>query len=87
MPHLPKGFRPDQDSWSDGLTRQLPREFAPLRARHSWVMAHDLRDLAANGVKLYEAFRPEVPSDVRRWAEKGILEIARIRKLARGGER
>jgi hypothetical protein len=36
------------------------------------------RELAANGFKLYEAFRPEVPSDVRGWGAKGVLDIGRI---------
>jgi len=49
--------------------------------------AHDPRDLAENGFKLYEAFRPAIPSDVRGWGAKGVLDIGCIRKLARGVER
>jgi hypothetical protein len=36
------------------------------------------RDLTIHGFELYEAFRPEVPSDVRGWGAKGVLDIGRI---------
>lgn len=39
------------------------------------------RDLTATGFKLYEAFRPDVPSDVRGWGAKGVLDIGRILAL------
>lgn len=38
-------------------------------------------DLVANGFKLYEAFRPEVPSDVRGWGAKGVLDVGQILAL------
>jgi hypothetical protein len=38
-------------------------------------------DLAASGFRLYEAFRPEVPSDVRGWGAKGVLDVGRIEAL------
>lgn len=44
-------------------------------------------DLAAHGFKLYEAFRPRVPSDVRRWGAKGVLDIGRILALAEEASR
>ena len=31
------------------------------------------------GFRLYEAFRPEVPADVRGWGAKGELDLRRIR--------
>ena len=37
--------------------------------------AHDPRDLAENGFKLYEAFRPAIPSDVRGWGAKGYWTL------------
>jgi len=39
------------------------------------------RDLAAHGFKLYEAFRPVVPSDARWWGAKGVLDVGRILAL------
>jgi hypothetical protein len=40
-------------------------------------------DLEREGFRLYEQFRPEVPSDERGWGAKGVLDLARIRALAR----
>ena len=45
---------------------------ARSRARH---------ELATHGFKLYEAFRPEVPSDVSGWGAKGVLDVGRILAL------
>jgi hypothetical protein len=38
--------------------------------------------LNREGFRLYEQFRPEVPSDERGWGAKGVLDLARIRALA-----
>lgn len=42
------------------------------------------KDLAARAFHLYELFRPEVPPDERGWGAKGVLDLARIRAMARG---
>lgn len=51
------------------------------------AQAHSPRDLAENAFKLYEAFRPEVPSDVRGWGARGVLDIGRISELVRRADR
>lgn len=38
-------------------------------------------DLNAKGFRLYERFRPEVPSDEKGWGAKGVLDVAKIRAL------
>ena len=43
----------------------------------------DPKDLDHEGFHLYEQFRPEVPPDERGWGAKGVLDIAKIRALAR----
>ncbi len=43
------------------------------------------KELAAHAFHLYEQFRPEVPPDERGWGAKGVLDLAKIRALARGG--
>jgi hypothetical protein len=42
----------------------------------------DPEDLNQIGFRLYERFRPEVPTDVRGWGAKGELDLERIRKAA-----
>jgi hypothetical protein len=45
-------------------------------------------ELAGRAFALYEAFRPGIPSGVRGWGAKGVLDLAQIRALAgkwRGG--
>lgn len=34
------------------------------------------------GFRLYEAFRPEIPADVRGWGAKGELDLGKVRKAA-----
>lgn len=38
--------------------------------------------LAGEAWALYEAFRPEIPAGVRGWGAAGVLDLARVRKLA-----
>ena len=42
------------------------------------------KELNAKAFHLYEQFRPEVPSDEKGWGAKGVLDLARIHKLAGG---
>jgi hypothetical protein len=41
--------------------------------------------LAAEAFTLYEAFRPGIPRGVRGWGAKGVLDLDRIRALAKDG--
>jgi hypothetical protein len=34
------------------------------------------------GFRLYEAFRPEVPADVRGWGAKGEFDLRKVRNAA-----
>jgi hypothetical protein len=40
-------------------------------------------ELAQRAYELYEAFRPEVPPGVGGWGAAGVLDLARVRALAR----
>ena len=40
------------------------------------------QELNRIGFRLYEAFRPEVPADVRGWGAKGELDLRKIRDTA-----
>jgi hypothetical protein len=40
-------------------------------------------ELAERGFALYEAFRPEVPAGRRGWGAAGVLDLERLRALAR----
>jgi hypothetical protein len=40
-------------------------------------------DLNEQAFRLYERFRPEVPSDERGWGAKGVLDLAKIDALAK----
>src|SRR6478672_8109860 len=75
-----------------------PAPAAPVQAyvtkafgEHLAAVRKTMEDLAAQyepeklnriGFRLYEAFRPEVPSDVKGWGAKGILDLAKIRDAA-----
>jgi hypothetical protein len=41
--------------------------------------------LATEAFALYEAFRPGIPSGVRGWGAKGVLDLDRVRSLAAKG--
>ncbi len=43
--------------------------------------------LATRAFALYEEFRPEVPAGKGGWGAKGVLDLERVRKLARGGRK
>ena len=40
--------------------------------------------LASEAYALYEAFRPEIPAGVRGWGAAGVLDLALVRRLAKG---
>jgi hypothetical protein len=43
---------------------------------------YEPEELNRIGFRLYETFRPEVPSDVKGWGAKGMLDLAKIRDAA-----
>jgi hypothetical protein len=43
---------------------------------------YEPEELNRVGFRLYEAFRPEVPSDVKGWGAKGTLDLTKIRDAA-----
>lgn len=45
--------------------------------------AYRPRDFAAEAFALYEAFRPAVPEGVKGWGAKGVLDMRKIRSLAK----
>ena len=45
--------------------------------------AYRPRELAAEAFALYEAFRPAVPEGVKGWGAKGVLDLRKIRSLAK----
>jgi hypothetical protein len=45
------------------------------------------RRLEAEAFALYEAFRPKIPEGVTGWGAKGVLDIARLRRMAAAGKK
>jgi hypothetical protein len=43
------------------------------------------KQLAEEAFALYEAFRPEIPRGTRGWGAKGVLDLAKVRALAKEG--
>jgi hypothetical protein len=41
------------------------------------------RELAAESFALYEEFRPAVPEGVKGWGAKGVLDLRKIRSMAK----
>jgi hypothetical protein len=60
----------------------LPASRAAMRAL---AKAYPPRELAQHALELYEAFRPKIPSGVRGWGAAGVLDLERIRALAKRG--
>ena len=48
------------------------------KAMESLAARYEPQELNRVGFRLYEHFRPEVPSDVRGWGAKGLLEVGKI---------
>ena len=46
--------------------------------------AYRPRDLAHEAFALYEEFRPAIPEGVKGWGAKGVLDLRKIRSLAKG---
>jgi len=45
--------------------------------------AYRPRELSEQAFNLYEAFRPAIPEGVKGWGAKGVLDLRRIRSLAK----
>jgi hypothetical protein len=46
--------------------------------------AYRPRELAAEAFALYEEFRPVIPNGVKGWGAKGVLDLRKIRSMAKG---
>jgi len=80
-----KGGRPDSP---EAVERYLVSKFGDALAEARAAMralagSRDRATLAAEAFALYEAFRPEVPRGRGGWGAKGVLDLARVRALAR----
>ncbi len=52
-------------------------------AMHDLALSFRPEQLMTNAFNLYEKFRPAIPEGIGGWGAKGILDIGRIRSLAR----
>lgn len=65
------------------LARAFGDHLAAVRAAMEALAARqDPDELNRTGFRLYEAFRPDVPADVRGWGAKAVLDLNRIRHAA-----
>jgi hypothetical protein len=55
---------------------------AARKAMDDLAAQYQPEELNRIGFRLYEAFRPEVPPDVKGWGAKGVLDLAKIRDAA-----
>ncbi len=70
------------------VERYLRRRFgaaypAVRQALEELAAAYPPAELARRAWRLYEAFRPQVPRGVAGWGKKGVLDLERVRALAR----
>ena len=88
--HTPDGLRAvskDRPIAPSSVARYLEGKFGealPDVRKAMETLARSMRPeaLAAEGFKLYEQFRPEVPAGVRGWGAEGRLDIGRIVALS-----
>ncbi|TDH64270.1 hypothetical protein E2C06_02725 [Dankookia rubra] len=65
------------------VARAFGERLADVRAVMETLAAGPApEELNRIGFRLYEAFRPEVPSDVTGWGAKAVLDLDRIRSAA-----
>jgi hypothetical protein len=88
--HTPNGVRAvvkDRPEDPASVERYLEQKFGDALADVTAAMkalAKSLppRRLEQEAFALYEAFRPEIPEGVKGWGAKGVLDLARLRRLA-----
>lgn len=67
------------------VTKAFGAHLAEVRgAMEALASRYEPEELNRVGFRLYEHFRPEVPSDVRGWGAKGSLHLERIRSASEG---
>lgn len=87
----PKGIRAVVKGRAEdpaGVERYLGQKFGPAleEARSAMrALARSLppRRLEEEAFALYEKFRPKIPEGVKGWGAKGVLDLGRLRTLAR----
>lgn len=72
----------------DSVQRYLTGKFGPALSAVEAAMNSLARSLSADKLAkrafgLYEAFRPDMPAGAAGWGAAGVLDIARVRELAR----
>ena len=72
----------------DSVQRYLNSKFGPAlnsveAAMTSLARSLSADELAKRAFEMYEAFRPNVPTGAAGWGAAGVLDIARVRELAR----
>lgn len=77
----------DEEIKPESVERYLEKKFGPDLAdvRHALealAQAYLPQELKQRAYKLYEQFRPAIPSGVRGWGAAGELNLERIRKMA-----
>lgn len=67
------------------VTKAFGAHLAEVRGTMEALAArYEPEELNRVGFRLYEQFRPEVPSDVQGWGAKGTLDLDRIRSASDG---
>ena len=67
------------------VTKAFGPHLAEVRTAMEAVAARFApEELNRVGFRLYEQFRPEVPSDVRGWGAKGSLDLEKVRSASEG---
>jgi len=82
-----RALQKDQQTNPISVTGYLERAFGDAfddtrGAMTVLACAHEPHELAAAGYRLYEEFRPAIPSGVRGWGAKGCLDLDQIQAMA-----
>lgn len=80
-----KSSRPiDPDSVRRYLTDKFGDDLKAVRsAMQRLAKSYKPKELAGEGYKLYERFRPSIPEGVKGWGAKGDLDLGLIVRLAK----
>ena len=82
-----RALQKDQPTNPASVMNYLTRAFGDVLddardAMASLACAHEPQELASIAYRLYEEFRPAIPSGVGGWGAKGRLDLDRIRAMA-----